>query len=158
VGSYKYKTKGGENMHYKLLKLKKVLNTIEKEDGVITPYRIIEVARPIDSPIHDMFDWDDTSAAEKYRLWQARHYIKVISVTMLGKTTQGFFNVALTIKDVKTQGYYSTTKVLSNEEMRKVVLKDALNKLLYWKQVYKDFSELVELIDERKVKKLEATL
>jgi hypothetical protein len=43
-------------------------------DGV-TPHQLLEVATPKSSPIHKYFDWNDESAAHKYRLDQARGII-----------------------------------------------------------------------------------
>lgn len=141
-------------MKNKLEKLKRVLDQIEKQEGMITPQSVVERARNENSPIHDMFDWNDTSAAEKYRIWQARQYIKDITVEIVGQPSQGFFNVMVSVEDVKTQGYFSTEKVLSDEVMKKAVLKEALSKLLYWKRLYKDFSELSGLVNIDKAEAL----
>ena len=43
-----------------------------RNGGRVTPEEVIDAARRTDSPLHDYFDWDDTSAAHKYRIEQAR--------------------------------------------------------------------------------------
>ena len=48
----------------KLLELSKKNNLTARE--------IVEEARKKNSPLHDFFEWDDSIAAEKYRLAQAR--------------------------------------------------------------------------------------
>lgn len=44
-------------------------------DGAVGPEQLVERARPGDSPIHHLFEWDDAVASERYRLEQARLYI-----------------------------------------------------------------------------------
>lgn len=39
-----------------------------ENDGRLTPAEVLEEARNPESPLHDQFTWDDTEAAEKYRL------------------------------------------------------------------------------------------
>lgn len=54
-----------------------LLSTLEqlREDGAVGPEQLVERAKPVESPIHNLFEWDDTAAGEKYRLEQARLYI-----------------------------------------------------------------------------------
>ena len=40
-----------------------------------TPSSILEYARNENSELHKCFEWDDTVAAEKYRLQQARNIV-----------------------------------------------------------------------------------
>ena len=44
-------------------------------DGAVGPEQLVERARPEDSAIHHLFEWDDAVASERYRLEQARLYI-----------------------------------------------------------------------------------
>ena len=41
----------------------------------VTPEQIVNKARNADTELHKCFDWDDTTAAEKYRLHQARQVV-----------------------------------------------------------------------------------
>jgi hypothetical protein len=50
---------------------KRFITGLEKK-GRITAHAVLDAARPESSPIHDCFDWDDSEAAEKWRLEQAR--------------------------------------------------------------------------------------
>ena len=47
-----------------------------KNDGLLKPEDVVESARPINSPLHTRFTWDDTEAANQYRLQQARQLIR----------------------------------------------------------------------------------
>lgn len=53
----------------------------QKNGGQITPDDVIKEARDEDNPLHQVFDWDDASAANKQRLHIARLLIGSIVVT-----------------------------------------------------------------------------
>src|SRR5690348_11374673 len=53
--------------------------------GEITAREVLDLARPRTSPIHRYFNWDDTDAAEKYRLMQARKLIACLVVEIDGQ-------------------------------------------------------------------------
>lgn len=53
---------------------------IRKRFGAVTPRNIVEHARDPQCPLHRFFDWDDTSAAEKWRLEQAGNLIRRVQV------------------------------------------------------------------------------
>ena len=57
-----------------------VMEKIEQRDGKLTKEAFLEESRPVDSPTHSCFEWDDGIAAEKFRLEQARHTINDIQV------------------------------------------------------------------------------
>ena len=66
--------------------VKAIKRYLEKQfpEGVFTSKQVLELARPKNSPIHQYFDWDDSHAAELYRLEQARQLIQcVVSVWLL---------------------------------------------------------------------------
>lgn len=50
------------------------LLSIDKE-GTIAPEEVVAAAAPPTSPIHDLFEWDDSKAAHAHRLSQARKVI-----------------------------------------------------------------------------------
>ena len=54
-----------------------LLETLEQlwKNGPAGPEELVDRARPADSQIHYLFEWDDTVAGERYRLEQARLYI-----------------------------------------------------------------------------------
>jgi len=53
-----------------------------KKNGAITPQELLNDARKKSSPLHDAFEWDDTHAAELYRLWQARKILGAITLVI----------------------------------------------------------------------------
>lgn len=49
----------------------------------ITPAELVDHARPVESPLHPKFEWDDSVAAEKFRLVQAGHLLRTWNVTVV---------------------------------------------------------------------------
>lgn len=45
------------------------------QDGNISPEDLLTAAEPEDSPIHDLFEWDNATAGHKFRVDQARSVI-----------------------------------------------------------------------------------
>lgn len=41
----------------------------------LTPRMVLDAARPAEAPLHNLFEWDNKKASEKWRLHQARHLI-----------------------------------------------------------------------------------
>jgi hypothetical protein len=54
------------------------LRALESETGTITPEALVDDARADDSPLHELFEWDNSVAAEKFRLHQARVVLKSV--------------------------------------------------------------------------------
>lgn len=59
------------------------LDKLQARDGKVTPEALLKEAMPKRSPIHNVFNWDDTEAARQWRLWQARASIREVCVKVL---------------------------------------------------------------------------
>jgi hypothetical protein len=55
---------------------KRELEAIVAEHGAITPEYVLARASDEASPLHALFEWDDSEAAQKFRLVQAAMYIR----------------------------------------------------------------------------------
>ena len=53
----------------------------EKNSGTLTPELVLDAAKSKRSPLHSFFCWDNTEAANQYRLIQAAQLIRRIRVT-----------------------------------------------------------------------------
>lgn len=61
--------------------VKSELESIYSTDGALTPASVLDRARSESSPLHGLFEWDDTVAGEKFRLVQAQKLITKVKVT-----------------------------------------------------------------------------
>lgn len=59
------------------------LQRIQSVYGSITPEILVKEAKKRNSPLHKIFEWNDTKAAENYRLQQARILLNNIQVTII---------------------------------------------------------------------------
>ena len=132
----------------------KELKKIERKYGMITPQQVVDVAKVLNNPLHNYFDWNDTEAAKKWRIWQARYLLTTIKVELLGQETDAYWNAKVMIDDVSVQGYFSSERVLNDDQLYLKVLEEGLREIRYWKEKYKQIKELHELINEDKLESL----
>lgn len=124
------------------------LRRIAKSNGgLLLPAKVVEAARPKSSPLHSRFEWDDTEAAENYRLWQARQLIRVVVEQIEGVhgTTEVF--VSLSADRLDGRGYRITTEVCRDEDLRAQLLEDALTELEIFKLKYRRLKELAAVFE-----------
>ena len=55
----------------------------ESNDNRLEPEGVVADAADPDSPLHDAFVWDDTKAAQEYRLTQARELIRHVRIEVV---------------------------------------------------------------------------
>lgn len=87
------------------------IRALENANGQITPRQVVQAAKDKRSPLHKLFDWDKTTAAEKWWLHRARTIIGAVTVQV---TTQEhvakspFYVVDTTMPG---QGYRAVPKI-----------------------------------------------
>lgn len=59
---------------------KDAIQDIFDKYGKVTPTLVIHAAMDQNSPLHDLFEWDDAKAGKEYRLIQARKLIREVKV------------------------------------------------------------------------------
>jgi hypothetical protein len=111
--------------------------------GLLRPADVVEAARPVKSPLHSRFEWDNAKAAHDYRLWQARELIRV--VVTVHPSTQKPFRAYVSLEENRITdggGYLSTISVLSDAEQREQLLAEALRELAELRKRYDCLREL----------------
>lgn len=109
-----------------------------------TPAQILEKARDESSELHLLFEWDDSVAAEKYRLYQAKQIVcnLVIKETVsASKPPIRFF-----CSPVNGSGYRKTYSVFRNQDQYQTMLNKLTKEAKAWSQRAKRFSELEEIV------------
>jgi hypothetical protein len=114
----------------------------------VTPERVVDDARPEDSPLHEAFEWDDSAAAEEWRKEQARYIIRHVQVVLEEPTVQtrvvrAFVNVV----DREEQGYTSIQAAMAEPELRRQVVARAFGELQEWRKRYRDLRELADVFE-----------
>lgn len=114
-------------------------------NGRLTAEGVLDDARAISSPLHSCFEWDDSTAAEAHRLWQARQLIAcVITIeTLLDQPRPVREYVA--VHTPQERCYVQTEVALKDEDMRAVVLAQAERDFRSWEAKYQTLTELADI-------------
>ncbi len=142
------------------------LESIKRKSNMLTPALVVEDAKNISSPLHGFFEWDDTLAAEKYRIDQAGHLVRSVVVTFedsvqlqnrqvcLSGMPSPEIETARTIRaflpikdDSGGNSYVSSREALGNPEMRRQVLARAYAELASVGKKYRELQELSGVFD-----------
>ncbi len=122
------------------------LTALRGGDGRILPERVVEAARDESSPLHNQFEWNDSEAAQRYRIEQARSLLRVCVTMLPGTNEQIRAFVSLSHED----GYRSTGAVMVNSDHRSQLLEDARNDMRMFESKYKHLSEVSDVISAMK--------
>ena len=120
----------------------------ERENG-ITAERLLELSRDKDALLHKCFTWDNTKAAEKYRIYESRQFIgNIVTVAINEKPVEeqrAFVSITETAHAEK--GIFKLIiTALSSEDTRQIVLKNAMRDWQIFKDKYKGLNELTKAI------------
>ena len=108
----------------------------------LTAQNLLDANRDADAPLHDAFEWDDTAAAEAYRLNQAAHIIRCLVTITEDKEppVRAFFTVERKV-------YESTEVILSDAKKADDLLRIALRELNAFKLKYQQLQQLKPIFE-----------
>ncbi len=101
---------------------------------------LVNEARPNTSPLHPLFEWDDSVAAERFREEQARHIIRNVRFTSIPANDEPAITKVAFISI--GSGYRNIDAVLRSKPLREKMLEDARNQLKAWDERFGHLSEL----------------
>lgn len=111
------------------------LKAIAKRDGgLLRPQAVVDAARPESSPLHGAFCWDDTEAADKYRILQAQQLIRSFRVEVVCNRTKVEVPVFIGVSTDRTEGkaenpYRLASDVAQDGDLLAIAEHDALEQL-----------------------------
>lgn len=115
-------------------------------DRKVTPEEVLEQARnDEDSELHKCFEWNDSIAAEKYRLTQARQIIQLLVIKPEKKEEPQVRVFQIT---TETNNYQPVRLFLEQPDEYKALLQRAKNELSALEARYKTLSELEAVFAE----------
>lgn len=121
------------------------IERLEKAYGSVTAELLVNEARPITSPIHNLFEWNDAIAAENFRKQQATKVLCALTIeNVQGREVRAYVNIATGAPDPvrRTGTFINVTDAFSDPNKRAIVLQVALRELNELKQKYKELTEL----------------
>lgn len=116
----------------------------------VKPEQVLAKAKNEDSELHKCFDWNDTSAAEKYRLFQAKQVINHLIVIKRDveepEKEPVQFRVMLKNEKSYDSGYKQTIVMVRDEDEYRKMLEQAYAELKAFKKKYACLSELSDIL------------
>lgn len=104
--------------------VEKALRELARAKKVLRPDDVVTAAQPEDSPLHAYFTWDDTEAAKKWRLEEARALIRSVRIEVTYENN--ILRVPAYLKDPDVpgdeQGYREIRKMTDREKQQEALL------------------------------------
>lgn len=129
--------------------IEKELRALHSRDGVLTCEAVLEAARPKNSPLHNYFTWEDSRAAERYRLIEAGRLIATVRIEYRQKKDpQIIYTPAFIPTGTSSEGkrqYYPVEEVTKNDFLREKALADARREMESTRARYSHLVDLLEL-------------
>ena len=128
------------------------IEEIIQQYGAVTKENFLEASKPADSVTHNLFEWDDTKAAEKYRLHQSNMIINSLTVQVNVEnratpiTTRAFVNVQKEDGRQKAE-FLRIDTAFSDMECKTIVLANAIQELREFRKKYETYSELSQVFE-----------
>ena len=124
----------------------KVADEISSIGLSVKPEEIVDKARDENTELHKCFEWDDTKAAEKYRVYQARQIVCHLIVKEVDDEPQKQ-EVRFFYKTDSQEGYKPTSYIMRNKDEYHKLLDRALTELKAFQRKYSTLKELDGLFD-----------
>lgn len=107
------------------------LKELERDNGRLAPADVVDAARDPASPLHSHFTWDDSEAAEKYRLMQARTLIRTVKleITIRDVPLSVVGYVRDPEADAKTAGYRNVAQLRTEEDAARAAIVDEMKRV-----------------------------
>lgn len=120
----------------------------QQAKGELTPNDVLKDARHNNSPLHGYFEWDDTAAAEEYRLSQARGLIRsVVAIYVSDGKPAKRMRAFVHINEPGAQHYRDTAHAMSQQKTRDIVLRQAWREFQAWRRRYEELDEFSQLFE-----------
>lgn len=118
------------------------IEDIKQKRGGITSQLLVVEANDEDSPLHDCFEWDDTRAAEQYRIEQGRVLLKNLIMAVIENEEEEPVYVRCFIAPVEVENEGGTSYLTIKE-----VCGDEIKNAAYLRQLKKELHAFVVKIE-----------
>ena len=124
----------------------------QKVGDAFTPANVVDAARPVKSPLHPAFEWDDSVAAEEWRREQARYMIRcVVLVNPADEADEGARAfLSCTEEESGTPSYTTQERAMRDPTLRDQVLLAAYRDMHAFEKRYAQLQELAEVLESMK--------
>lgn len=130
---------------------KQVLLDLYRSRGTLTPQILLEEARNRDHPLHNRFEWDDTTAAEQWRLAQSADLIRSVRVEFINREgSPRDLRAFQAVRDEPTQKarYEPVEEVLADPVAAEILKRQMRRDWATFEARYRHLIEFEELLQE----------
>ena len=135
-----------------------VCQQLTKTKDGLTPKTLVDVSRPENAPLHREFEWNNDTAAEKYREEQAKKIIRNVVIVEVEEKQNEKNNIVRIVDKPMDRGFVSTGEnnhqyvslatALSNNTWRDNLLESAKRDMRSFTVKYGRLQELARIIDD----------
>jgi hypothetical protein len=123
------------------------LQRIKAKRGELTAATIVDESRRKRAVLHDVFEWDDATAAGKHREEQARAVVRAVVIRKVGRENSPPVRAFVSLTpDKEDRQYIATTDARDDPFLRQQMLDRALDELLSMKRRYGDMQEFAGVV------------
>lgn len=123
--------------------LKDILQGIYDDRGHCEPTDVLDEARESDHPLHDRFTWDNTEAAEKWRLEEATRLIQKVKITVQVVDNGKPRNVQVrAFPNIPGEGYVPLEVVMERPDFENALLEQMRSEVKLLKRKYESHAAL----------------
>lgn len=123
------------------------LTTLRDKNGSLTASVVLQGAQAKRSPLHPLFEWDDSTAAHEFRMEQARSIVR--SVVVLDEANPDAEPMRAFVTILGEQGTEAVPLMvaMNDEQMRAQVVARALKEMHVWVRRYGQYEELAAIVE-----------
>lgn len=118
---------------------------MERNGGILLPAHVVQSAQDPNNPLHKLFTWDNTEAATRWRLQEARQLISSYEVYFEPLNIRVRAFSALSADRSSGGGYRSLNEVMSQAPLREQLLQQAFKELEAAQNKWRYLQELSEV-------------
>jgi hypothetical protein len=127
---------------------------LSRNGGRVGPSDVLDEARDPASPLHDLFEWDNDEAGERYRLAQASALIRRWKGSVMKIDAEAKVVRVETVRRVQSpaglrsaggRSYMPVEEIMANPETRDDMIKTVLRELSAYRKRYADLVALADV-------------
>lgn len=126
------------------------LHELER-DGRLQPADVVTDARDPTSPLHSHFEWDDSVAAERHRLSQARTLIRSVKIHVTVRDTPlsvvGYIRDP-ELQDTRNPGYRNVLQLRTEEDSARAAIIEEMKRVANAARRAKSLAAVLGLTDQ----------
>ena len=131
------------------MSLRDELQRIRDRHGKLSARLVVDDARDPAHPLHERFNWDDTSAAESWRVHQAAELIRSVRIRYVEATDKAPARTVRAFHAVRREdghSYEPAEKVAEDPFTRRLVLADMEREWKALRRRYEQFAEFADMV------------